>query len=506
MKNRYLLPVIIALIFAVIYSYCFDSKLDINGDNAMYIKLAENMSEGLGYSTISPDGTTPASHFPPGYSAILSIPIYLGFNNLILFKVLNGLFLLCSLLLMYYVVKGVTDNRALAFSSIVLTILSPKLINFAFMAMSEMSYLLMCAIVLFSLYKFASKNATIRSPYFWMAIVAAVLSYYIRTVGASLMFGIVVFYAFRCQWKELFISAGSIVLLLLPWSIRNSMMGIESRYLGTIMTVNPWRPEEGSISTFGEMFSKMATNFDETVIKGFRELLFPYMEVNYRVASSFPMIVFGLVILGIVLYGAWKFGKLRYFMLAFFAANIGLFLLWHGGNGSRYVVPVTPFIFACFWVGIYHLLSLKVKLSPYFYLLAAIPMFSSIGVLAKNSRNPYPPAFVNYFKIAESIERDATKGLIICCRKPELLGFYAKKVFAINYSYTLDNKELIQNLIDQNVDYVLLDNLGFSSTPRYLYPAISNNNELFPIVMQLKNPDTYLLKFDKEKAIEKFSK
>lgn len=506
--RKYILPLILTIIFAVVYSYCFDAKLDINGDNATYIKLAENISHGLGYSVDGVNGLEPASHFPPGYSFILSIFITLGINNLIFFKVLNGLFLLISLLLLYRVVSGITDNRALGFSSVLLVVFSPKVLNFAYMAMSEMSFLFTAALVIYALYKYSEKSSFLRSPYFYLAIAAAAGGYYIRSVGASLIFAIMVFYAFRREWKELAVSVGGIVLLLLPWYIRNSVMGLESRYLGTVMTVNPWRPEEGSISTIGEMANKMVHNFDETVIKSFKSLLFPFMETNFREPSSFLMILFGLAILAVVLYGAWNFGKLRWFMLAFLVANIGLFLLWHGGNGERYVVPITPFIFICFWVGIFFLIRLKLKLkySPYLFLVIILPMFSAVAKQTETSRLPYPPAFENYFKMAIAIDKQVPRKTVICCRKPELMCFYAKKIFALNYAYTLDDKELVMDLVNRKVDYVVLDNLGFASTSRYLYPAIEKNQELFTPVMVLRNPDTYLLKFEKEKAIEKFNK
>ncbi len=48
-----------------------------------------------------------------------------------------------------------------------------------------------------------------------------------------------------------------------------------------------------------------------------------------------------------------------------------------------------------------------------------------------------------------------------------------------------------------------LEQLGYGSTARYLYPAIVAHQELFPVVGQIPNPDTYLLKFEREKAKEK---
>ncbi len=77
--------------------------------------------------------------------------------------------------------------------------------------------------------------------------------------------------------------------------------------------------------------------------------------------------------------------------------------------------------------------------------------------------------------------------------------------FVTNYKYSLDDKEVIQQFVDKDVKYVVLDQLGSSSTPRYLIPAITNNNELFQVINHKKNPDTYLLSFNIEKAKEIFN-
>ena len=83
MKNNKYLYAIIAVVYALffiwMYSYTYDPKLDLNGDNAIYINLAHNIADGYGYCGIDLNGNAvPASHFPPGYSAILSIAILLG--------------------------------------------------------------------------------------------------------------------------------------------------------------------------------------------------------------------------------------------------------------------------------------------------------------------------------------------------------------------------------------------------------------------------------------------
>lgn len=516
MKKYLLIGIaIISAVFFAVYSYAFDSKLDLNGDNAQYIMLARNIANGFGYSQINSGLLMPASHFPPGYSFILSVFMLLGIQSLIFFKVLNGVFLLASLLLLGYVVFRLTNNRILGIVIAIIPIFSPHLQHFSNIVMSEMSYLFFTVLCLFSLYKYDEKKEGKfwKSAWFYCAICAAMASYYIRTVGASCIFALILFFLFRKEWKAVISAFGGVVLLFLPWSIRNQVYGIESRYFGTIMTVNPWRPEEGTISSVGEMWTKMLKNFDETVIKGFKEGLFPFLQIDYGTDSSFLAIIIGFILLGIVFYGAWQMKPMRWYLFAFLLSNIGLFMLWHGGNGIRYVVPVLPIIFLCFYVGVYALLQLLaryvfkssawLKYIPIAFLLIIFKMTTPLKTQAEIAQMPYPPAYKNYFSVAEKVNEDDFRASVICCRKPDLFAFYAPNVYAINYKYTQNTYELLADLVQKKVDYVVLEQLGFSSTVRYLYPAIVDHAELFSVVYQRRNPDTFLLKFDRSAAIEK---
>ena len=116
MKHNYLFLLILTVVFAIVYVRIFDPKLDLNGDNARYIQLAKNISAGLGYNNESINGLTPEGHFPPGYPAFLSAFMSIGINNLIFFKVLNGILLFLSLALLFYLVRKITDNAVLAFT------------------------------------------------------------------------------------------------------------------------------------------------------------------------------------------------------------------------------------------------------------------------------------------------------------------------------------------------------------------------------------------------------
>ena len=103
MKKKPLFLIILTILYVIVYIYSFDSKLDLNGDNANYIRFARNIANGLGYSNVTADGVIPTNFYPPGYPALLSVFMSLGIGNLLFFKILDGIFLLLSIIGMFFV-------------------------------------------------------------------------------------------------------------------------------------------------------------------------------------------------------------------------------------------------------------------------------------------------------------------------------------------------------------------------------------------------------------------
>lgn len=508
-----LLCIVAGVVLASAYSYTLDTKLDLNGDNAAYISLARNMAAGEGYAQQTPQGMVHVSHFPPGYPAILSVFMRMGIDNLLFFKVLNAVFLFAAICLLLWALGKATRQRWVVLAALVLACLSPQLLHFAGMAMSEMSYLLCMALSIFCLWQYSATETPFwRSAWFWAAIVTAMCAYHIRTVGMALMLAIVVFLLFRKEWAAAGASVVSMVVLMLPWALRNAHYGIQSRYFGTIMTVNPWRPEEGTISSVGEFAEKMLTNLDETVIKGFPEVLFPFLKLQPE-PSGFWGIAAGLLVLAVIVWGAWNTGRLRWLMLAFLAGNIGLFALWHGGNGTRYVTPIIPFVYVLFYNGLFALVRLPLRRWVgddsrwgLLLLLMALPMRAPLTEMHKQSAMPYNRAYRNYFRMATELDRKLPAGTVVSSRKPDLFRYYAPHLIATNYRFDVNPDTVIAHMVSNKVDYVILEQLGYSSTPRYLLPAVQARPGLFPIAWQLPNPDTYLLRFERGKAEEMLKK
>jgi hypothetical protein len=131
-------------------------------------------------------------------------------------------------------------------------------------------------------------------------------------------------------------------------------------------------------------------------------------------------------------------------------------------------------------------------------------MFSSLNEMHDFAVQDYPPAYKNYFDMAKTVKQQGNKNWVVACRKADMF-YYFSGTYVTMYEYSLDDKEVIRDLLKKGVDFVVLEQLGYSSTYRYLYPAIVKNQDLFQPAMHLLNPDTYLFYFDKNKAKKKLN-
>lgn len=209
--------------------------------------------------------------------------------------------------------------------------------------------------------------------------------------------------------------------------------------------------------------------------------------------------------------GMWRLGRYKWLFMAYTVATFGVISLFSTPSGNRYTTPLLPFLEVSLLIGLWVAISWALKrftpiksFSPWLLLLVVAGFaYPQLETLHRMNKMPYPPNYQNFFTIAKEVRKRLPANTVVCSRKPELFYMYSKTAVTM-YSWTEDQAQLIRDLVEAKVDYVVLDQLGFSSTPRYLFPAIENNPELFPIMIHLKNPDTYLLRFEREKAQAKF--
>jgi hypothetical protein len=496
---HFLYLIIITLLFLAVYGYIFDKKLDLNGDNAYYYVLGKALSEGEGYVNIANINKIPNNHYPPGYPFILSIFMHLS-DSLVFLKIINGVFLLASLFMFYYLFNYYSRNPNIAFVAVILLLLNAHLLLYGTMIMSELSFIVVSFLCLIFIQKTDFKQNTYKKPYIYLVLLTLVGTYYIRSTGLALFGGLILFLLIKKHWKPaLFIAAGFIALAM-PWILRGQKLG-GSAYLKPLVMINPYRAELGN-ADLADYFNRFFSNVSRYITREIPSSTLPFINVNYREDIQIMEWGIGLIILSFILYGLYKLGTKSLIIICYLIGTFGILLFWpEVWTGVRFVLPVVPLLLFAAIYGVYEgvqyvLLKskFKFKINILVLLLFGLSFTAPIKRIHLKAKNDYPIAWKNYFNVAGWFKKEGINDAVIICRKPML--FHLKSgTYTSTFKYSNDDQDLLNDLEKREAQYVVLDNLGYRQTYEYLLPAINNNKERFQVVFKLDNPDTYLLKF-----------
>ncbi|MFC2176524.1 hypothetical protein ACFLR1_06115 [Bacteroidota bacterium] len=219
-------------------------------------------------------------------------------------------------------------------------------------------------------------------------------------------------------------------------------------------------------------------------------------------------ILFAILLL-LTIIGVTRLKQHRLLIGLYLLGTFSILCLWpEAWFGVRFMLPLIPLLIFLALNGITELSSLTfmvLKKKEPWILTLIIPFLVFYPVYGKlekrvdelemQAKGVYINKFKNYFDIATWANKNLEKDAVVSCRKGQLFHLYANR-YITGFKSTLDAEDLIKDLHEKGVTHVVLDQLGYSSTGRYLYPAIKKYPGKFQVIKQLKNPDTYLMKFD----------
>ena len=510
---RYIVfPVIIVGAWLLLVLYTFNSKPDLNGDNFNYYIYATSLAEGNGYCDLSSPGAPATSNFPPGYP-ILMTPLRAISDSIVAQKWLNEVFVLASILLLYFSLLALSFPKDVSFVASVSGLFSPRLLHFSSMMMSEASFLFMSMLVFYALVQLNRSAdkwwSELRSPWLYVLLLALIFTYHIRTQGVALVAAVFLVLLVQRRWAALSTTIVGFVLGCLPWMLRNRALGLNgNRYLDSIMVANPWRPEMGQIG-----LDEVATRFFDTlrmlIFNAFPSTVLPFAKLNCDEPTyTWYIYLLGAVMVAIMLLGAWQLKRQRWFAIGYIAATLDVISIFSTPSGNRYITSVLPFLTAFLliglWYGLSWLLQRKWKTTSFPACILLVLLFlSKTGLQEEHqfAQHKYPVPYKQFINIGKAVKQNMPSSTIVCSRKPQMFYLYSQCPGVI-YQYTNDARALITDLVNKKVDLVVVDALGYSSTYRYLIPAIQQYPQFFPrALMHYENSGTYLLEFDRDRAI-----
>jgi hypothetical protein len=509
MKFKTILPLaVIVVLFGSVYNYCFDEKLDANGDNAAYFLLGKGLAEGQGYSNYYRFPASPETHFPPGYPSFISTLITLGIGGVASIKIANGVLFLMVVLLFFFLVKRITSNLVFATVLAFVVLFNPHLIRYSTIMMSEMLFMVLTMSALLFVLSSEEDGRVYGPAFFFLSIPLVISAFYVRSIGVALVFGLLFHLLFKRRYMRAMVLISSFTLGVLPWMLRNNTIGGNS-YIDQVMRVNPYRSELGNAG-IGDYFHRVFNNIERYISREFVASLFQVEHLNYLEEASWFDWGLGIILIVIMILGFLSLKQFRSLIGVYFLAYLGIIMTWPDvWMGPRFLVPIIPFVLLFLFLGLkqsflIYLAKRSQSSGRYEMLFIAILGAGFIGLNASNmvvlhrmAMSDYQPDLKHYIQAADWIKANTAEEAVVCCRKGNLFHFFSN-LKVTGYKRTSSAELLLQGLEDHSVDYIVLDELGFGSSSRYFNPVMEMYPSKIDVIHQIETSRTFIAEFKPE--------
>jgi hypothetical protein len=178
-----------------------------------------------------------------------------------------------------------------------------------------------------------------------------------------------------------------------------------------------------------------------------------------------------------MVYGLLRLKKNGLIIFCYLSGTFGILLMWpEVWTGIRFILPIAPILVFFLVLGVDRIIThissffkLNFKINILLLVILGLTFSTSIKRLHIKSVNEYPPAWKNYFKVANWFKTEKQKDVVVICRKPMLFHLHSG-TYTSTYKYSQDSNEIINDLEKRKADYIILDNLGYRQTYEYLFP------------------------------------
>ncbi len=508
-KKKYWLDLfymfILMIVVIVVYNKVFDKKLYLGGDNAVYYITAKAIADGQGYTNINSPANTAATWYPPGYPFISAIVMKVFGEKIEVMNKANGFFLFGSLIFLYLLSLRFTKNKHLSFVITILTALNLHILNYSFIAMSEIPFIFASLGALTFFMRWKKEGLPFKDYNFWLFLAFLILSYFIREVGIVLIGASLLFLLIERKWKLAIIVFTAFFLCAFPWYIRNKLVS-GSRYESQLVMKNPYKPELGNMK-----ISDWFTRIENNAVR-YASMEVPVATLSYSIENTDTYTkptpndrnwTIGILFVLLVAIGLFRVREYKWLLIFYMAGIVAVLMLWPDvWFGIRFMLVIIPFIYMLAVLSVFDGLSwllkkinfhdkFRVSVVPFLFLAYIFVLQDGITFLATKAKGVFPQPYVQYFELAKWVKQNLPPQSVVVCRKPELFYLYANCKTA-GFLNTLNGDSLIAFLKTQKATHAVIDQLGYSSTGLYLLPAIKKNIEKFKMIKKTEKPETYL--------------
>ncbi|MEX2526638.1 MAG: hypothetical protein WEA09_03295 [Gemmatimonadota bacterium] len=343
------------------------------GDNAGYLTLAHSLLERGAYLDLWDLREPIHTKYPPIFPLLLAIPMALGVNSWMGFKLVPLFFSVVGLLLFHGWVRR-REGVVLAAAATLLLALAPDFLQGTRWLLSEPPFLAFTLLALWlartgdpppgeahpaisqarggntegSRVRGGGSGDTMGPVRLALLTGAVILAFFTRSAGLPLVLALLAWLVIHGRWKPLpWVGAGVLVPAFLWWL--RAQRGGEPDYVAEFWMVDPYRPELGTAGA-GELAGRVVANAQGYLLEYLPGGLFALPD---PLLAGAGMILFVLAGLG------WSLRLRQGVGLAelFLPLYAGVLLLWpEVWAGGRFALPLFPLLLyyggvALFWVG-----------------------------------------------------------------------------------------------------------------------------------------------------------
>lgn len=542
---------IISIVFWGTYSYIFDTKLDLNGDNIVYYSLGQAIHQGKGFVNIMSITETPHTHFPPGYPFFLSLLMNVT-DGISAMKFANGLLFFFSVVLLFSIFKKVSGQVWLSFAACLMIAFHGEIHRWGTIMMSEMLYMFLTVLLTWIILNTEPEGAfsTERRKKTILKLVVFALCfgyiYLVRTMGTSyilavllVLFGQAAVYLAKgikakkenpTWWKNGVLTTLLLFVLALAsfgtfkksWDIRNESLGVaRSGYIDDFQG----KMGGGKMETTADWTDRIKKNFELYITSWIpKAVISPAAEeVDITQSATSGAWLGGLLLFGVILVGALTL-KDKFLLFFYMGITFAVLLVWQEQYGGlRYFITLIPLVIFSFLHGLWKIAEFGLKkywkkepAATWQYGLCILVPLLLVSNYSKSTTNQHEmakykdwteavdiigPAGAEYLSACEWIGKNLPQNAIVACRKPELYYMYSH--YRKGQGILRDGKpeEILNYLIKYKIDYIIVDHWYRHAFATIIPLATQYYPYMFKPILaiggQYKDmPPTYILKFD----------
>jgi hypothetical protein len=486
---------------SVFYFFFLNDEPVLGYDSLTYIVLSKAIISGNGYHDIHLVGSTAHVKFPPLFPLLLSPLVYFYGDSFIVFKSMVIIFSILSIFAVYRLF--LKTDRGNALIVMLLIAISPHYFSYAHSIYSEIPFLFFSVSTLIFAIKYNDCEAW-NHPYGFLTVIFLLFAYFSRSIGISLFPAILLSIMMNnikgSSISKIIFITGFFLIPICGWEIRNQLF--KSLNQDTIPYIDWLFKDPYSLgATIGicQAIEGIMKNIYAYLFYSFPELLTGY---TYTTRSYSAFLLSCFIVVGLTAAILKKKSLCEWYMIFYMFI---LFLWpWSKISGTRFIIPIIPFVFYYFILGFKTTATAfngkilrKILVSSAVVLLITSNLSSTVGMISRGlSQERNDQAVYQFIEMSKWLESNTDKREVLLSFHPAAFYLYANRV-SLDIPYIKNSMELSEYINTKKPVYFIIDSMfapeGIRNKVPSLWDWLEANNEKLKIIYE-KNGNM-ILKF-----------